>query len=926
MADNTNLEMRVSLVAVADTLLKPINAAIKAFDETKKSALAAGEALAATGEAAIESGEAVAKSTDAVEDNVGALDKAEAAASDVADALKGELTPALMKTLGWVKDANGKLRDAQGRFVGAERAAKAAATGVDEFADSAKKGADAGDDLGEGVGGAGDKSEDAAKKFTLSGEAVRKLGDRMQAAARQFAIFGASLAAPLVATTKIAADFETAFTGVTKTVTASADEFEQLRQNIRDMAKEMPTTREEIAGVMEAAGQLGVRGVEGLTTFTDTALKAGVATNLTAQDFAMTAAQMLNIFGLEATKSKELGDALSFLGNTTATTESKIFDFGMRLSGTGNVMGLSVTQTLSLGASLASLGLDAEAGGTAFSQLMLRMAASTGETDDVAEAQAKLGDETAKTNRRLERMKTDLVELGQEQLILQQKDVTSAEGRAKHALETLRLNNRISELRENIAAEEDSLDQLAVAMSMAGKEANKFADVAGMTVDQFRSLVKENPEEALFRFLSGVKAMIDKDGVPAATVALEEMQLAGNRMTDAILRGSGNVAMMRQASIDASAAVKEGTALDEEARKKKEALGAQIRIVANRMTDMAITLGDVLIPKVKEFIDDYIVPGVEWLAEFVKRNDDVIGRLLIFGGVIGGLMLVLAPVLLVLGVLITTVSSLTVAIMALNAAGFVTQVAFWQVIAVAGAVAVAVAALVLVIATAWDEISEVTSVALDGILGAITWTLNSIWLLIRTPFDLLRFLWNVVTLDFEEAADVWMGIADRWAQHFIDLIAGMLSWVARLTGAVGRLIGRLGGLGAAGGAVADMASAMDRMAEIQAEADEAKAKQRAEAKASAGSKGATGGGLGVGSLIASIAGLPFLASGGIVTRPTLAMIGEGASSEAVILLDRLDSMMRKKGEGNVVFNIYNARDPKAVAHEVAHYLRSRRGS
>ena len=44
-------------------------------------------------------------------------------------------------------------------------------------------------------------------------------------------------------------------------------------------------------------------------------------------------------------------------------------------------------------------------------------------------------------------------------------------------------------------------------------------------------------------------------------------------------------------------------------------------------------------------------------------------------------------------------------------------------------------------------------------------------------------------------------------------------------------------------------------------------------------------------IFGKISGIPGLAEGGIVTSPTLAMIGEGSQSEAVIPLNRLPQML-----------------------------------
>jgi len=63
-------------------------------------------------------------------------------------------------------------------------------------------------------------------------------------------------------------------------------------------------------------------------------------------------------------------------------------------------------------------------------------------------------------------------------------------------------------------------------------------------------------------------------------------------------------------------------------------------------------------------------------------------------------------------------------------------------------------------------------------------------------------------------------------------------------------------------------------------------------------RAAIGGAIGK-ALLGPLGSIPGLADGGIVTRPTLAMIGEGGQSEAVIPLDKLGRM----GGGNTTINI-----------------------
>ena len=67
--------------------------------------------------------------------------------------------------------------------------------------------------------------------------------------------------------------------------------------------------------------------------------------------------------------------------------------------------------------------------------------------------------------------------------------------------------------------------------------------------------------------------------------------------------------------------------------------------------------------------------------------------------------------------------------------------------------------------------------------------------------------------------------------------------------------------------------------------------------------------------------LPRLAEGGIVTSPTLAMIGEGNGPEAVIPLSKLGSMGFGGNGGGITVNVTSA-DPNAVVAALQQYVRS----
>lgn len=166
--------------------------------------------------------------------------------------------------------------------------------------------------------------------------------------------------------------FESAFTGVQKTVDATDEQLKTLRSNIRGMAKEMPESVEEIAGVAEAAGQLGIK-TKSITSFTKTMVQLGDATNLSSESAATSLARFANITGMSQDNFDKLGSTVVALGNNLATTESEIVDMSMRIAGAGSQVGMTESQIMSFSGALSSVGIEAEAGGTAFSTLLSKM-------------------------------------------------------------------------------------------------------------------------------------------------------------------------------------------------------------------------------------------------------------------------------------------------------------------------------------------------------------------------------------------------------------------------------------------------------------------------------------------------------------------------------------------------------------------------
>lgn len=186
------------------------------------------------------------------------------------------------------------------------------------------------------------------------------------------AALGAGLVAGFGAATKAGIDFESAFAGIRKTVSATEEQLAQLESGILDMSKRIPQSAAALSSIGEAAGQLGIK-TENIEPFIETMANLGVATNMTSEQAATALARLANITQMPQTEFDRLGSTVVALGNNLATTEGEIVDMSLRLAGAGNQVGMTEAQILSFSGALSSVGIEAEAGGTAFSKLMSDM-------------------------------------------------------------------------------------------------------------------------------------------------------------------------------------------------------------------------------------------------------------------------------------------------------------------------------------------------------------------------------------------------------------------------------------------------------------------------------------------------------------------------------------------------------------------------
>ena len=214
------------------------------------------------------------------------------------------------------------------------------------------------------------------------GAKVENAGGKIEKAGKKVSAFSVATLAALTASAKGAIEFESAFTGLKKTEKATDKQIEKLKLQIRQMAKEIPSTTTEISAVAEAAGQLGIK-TEDIMSFTRVMIDLGNSTNLSADEAASALAKFANVTKMSASNYSNLGSVIVALGNNFATTEADIVSMATRLAATGELTGLSQAQIMGLATAMSSVGIEAEAGGSAMSKLLkkIQVAVETGSSD-----------------------------------------------------------------------------------------------------------------------------------------------------------------------------------------------------------------------------------------------------------------------------------------------------------------------------------------------------------------------------------------------------------------------------------------------------------------------------------------------------------------------------------------------------------------
>lgn len=245
---------------------------------------------------------------------------------------------------------------------------KAAGTG----AKSTKSASDATKSLGE-------SSQKASKDIESLEEATISLRYASYDIGRTFLGISAGITAAGVGVAAAFASQERAFSNVIRTAESDVGDLEQ---TLRDLSTAIPVSFNDLAEIATLGNQLGVAAGD-IEAFTQTIATFSAATGIGFDASAEAFGKLGNLLGVVADDYDRLGSAITYVGRTTAASESQIIAIAREIAPAAAAAGFAADEVVGLSGALGSLAVPPERSRSTILQFFetLNKAVATGGQD-----------------------------------------------------------------------------------------------------------------------------------------------------------------------------------------------------------------------------------------------------------------------------------------------------------------------------------------------------------------------------------------------------------------------------------------------------------------------------------------------------------------------------------------------------------------
>lgn len=147
-----------------------------------------------------------------------------------------------------------------------------------------------------------------------------------------------------------------------------------------------------------------------------------------------------------------------------------------------------------------------------------------------------------------------------------------------------------------------ALIRIGTAVGTANEDLALFAEVAGMSAEEFTKAWENDAARAFAVFIEG----LGKSGIKGVRI-LEELELADQKLIQAFLSVGGAAGILTESVDLANKAFSENNALTIEAEKRFATTASQLKILKNNVVALAVDFGTILLPAVNKAVEAMVI-------------------------------------------------------------------------------------------------------------------------------------------------------------------------------------------------------------------------------------------------------------------------------------------------------------------------------
>ena len=167
------------------------------------------------------------------------------------------------------------------------------------------------------------------------------------------------------------------------------------------------------------------------------------------------------------------------------------------------------------------------------------------------------------------------------------------------------------------------MSKISQAVSLGGDDLNKFAEVAGMSAQEFSTAWETDAMGAMESLLTGIKRL-DEEGLQDMNVTLADLGITEIRQSDAMRRLANNTDVLTEAVDLATSAWEENSALQNEVAARNDTMASRLQTLKNQVDNIAISIGSVLMESLLGAADGFspLLEAGSQLASSFARADE----------------------------------------------------------------------------------------------------------------------------------------------------------------------------------------------------------------------------------------------------------------------------------------------------------------